>query len=130
MGRIFLVVQNPGYRAILAVIIEHQSQHMFQIVGAASWDTGALEAIAATQPDVIVVVVGLDVGTELRRLAQLRVLAPAGQFLVIDTCGEVISWPAQSWAPLDALLRSEQLATELVPAISRLLSRETHPQCR
>lgn len=127
MGRVFLVVQNSGYRRNLAMMIQHQGQGRRQIVGGASWDAGTPETVRAADPDVVVVVVGLEVGAELRRLAQLRAVAPACKLLIIDTLGEVCRWQACGWATADVLLVAERLISDLVPALCRLVGQKPAP---
>ncbi|NTU79324.1 MAG: response regulator transcription factor [Chloroflexales bacterium] len=122
MGRIFLVAHHPGFRVALAVTIQNQSRQKLRIVGMAGWANGELGAIGTVQPDVVVLVVGLEAGSELRRLSQLRALAPGCQILVVDTLGEACTWQIRGWDAADALLHSEQLATELVPALCRLVA--------
>ncbi len=122
IGRVFLVVHHPGFRAALAVTIQNQSQHRLRVVGTGGWTTCELRAIGSAQPDVVVLVLGFETGAELRLLGHLRALAPGCRVLVVDTLGGASTWQAHGWDTADALLCPEQLATGLVPAICRLVA--------
>jgi DNA-binding NarL/FixJ family response regulator len=121
MGRVYLVVHHPGFRDALAVTIQKQGQSRLLVVGGGGWTAGELGVIGLAQPDVIVLVLGVETGTELRLLTYLRALVPGCRMLVIDTLGGASTWQSYGWGMADALLRPEQLATGLVPAICRLL---------
>lgn len=120
MGRVFLVAHSPGFQNALARVIQTQSQYRLQIVGAIDWDAEIQGAISVTQPDVVVLVLGLEACAELQLLSQLRPHIPGCRILVIDTLGEVRAWQAEGWDLADALLCLEQLQTELAPELCRL----------
>jgi DNA-binding NarL/FixJ family response regulator len=122
MRQIFLVGHHPGFRVALARTIQDQSQHTLSVVGHAGWDPGALAGISLAQPDVVILVVGFATSSALGVVSEIRRLAPACRVLVIDALGDAAIWPAGGWGLADALLRSEQLATELVPTICRLVA--------
>lgn len=122
MGRIFLVARHPHLRDAMTLLIQTQSQHALRVVGSVSWDAETLAALAAAQPDVLVLTVGLDAGDELRLVAAMRAQAPDCRLLIVDTLGDASDWQTGGWGQADALLRTEQLAQELVPAIRRLLA--------
>ena len=124
MRRVFLVGHHPGFRAALARTIQDQSQHTLSVVGDSGWDQGALDAIKIAQPDVVILVVGFAASRELVVVATIRRLVPACQVLVIDALGDATAWPAGDWGQADALLRSEQLATEMVPTIRHLVAQQ------
>lgn len=122
LGRIFLVGHYPDFQMALTALIQTQSQGRLQVVGAAGWDPAAFGAIASAHPDVIVPILGLEVGAELKLLAQLRAHAPPCRILGIDTLGTASIWQTPGWEAVDERLCFEQVATELVPAIWRLLA--------
>lgn len=132
MGRIFLIARHPNLREALTLAIETQSRNALRVVGSASWDEQQFSALAPTTPDVIVLIVGIDAGSELRSLERLRALAPGSKLLIVDTLGDVSDWRANGLAQADALIHSEHLATELVPAITRLLAQRgaANPETR
>ncbi|NTU79663.1 MAG: hypothetical protein HGA45_09700 [Chloroflexales bacterium] len=122
MGRVLLVAHCPGFQNALAGVIQTQSQHQLQLVGAMAWDADIAGAISSLQPEVVVLVLGLEVCTELQLLSQIRPHIPGCRFLVIDTLGEVRAWQAESWDLGDALLCLEQLQVELVPTLCQLVA--------
>jgi DNA-binding NarL/FixJ family response regulator len=122
IGRVYLVVHHPGFRDALAVTIQKQGQPGLLVVGGGGWAVGELRAIGLAQPDVIVLVLGVETGTELRLLTYLRALAPGCRMLVVDTLGGASIWQSHGWGMADALLYPEQLATGLVPAICLLVA--------
>jgi DNA-binding NarL/FixJ family response regulator len=122
MRQVFLVGNHPGFRVALARTIQDQSKQALNVVGHASWGPGTLALISRAQPDVIILVVGFATSSELGVVTEIRRLVPACRVLVIDALGDAAIWPAGGWSQADALLRSDQLATELVPTICRLVA--------
>lgn len=120
MGSVFLVAHQRGLLAALARAIQDQGDDAISVVGATSWEPGELAAIGAARPDVVVLATGFAAGDELRAIAEIRRLAPGCRVLVADTLGDANACEGGGWGQADALLRSEQLATELVPLIRRL----------
>ncbi len=125
MKRIFLVGHHPGFRAALARTIQDQSQRTLSIVGDSGWGVDVLDAIRVAQPDVVILVVGFAASHELGIVSAIRRLAPACLVIVIDTLGGASLWPTGDWGQADALLRSEQLATVLVPSIRQLVAQRS-----
>ncbi len=125
MRRIFLVGHHPGFRAALARTIQDQSQRTLGVVGDSIWGSDALDTIKIAQPHVVILVVGFASSRELGIVAAIHRLAPACQVLVIDALGDASLCPASGWSQADALLRSEQLSTELVPTIRQLVAQRS-----
>ena len=125
MRRIFLVGHHPGFRAALARTIQDQSQRTLGVVGDSIWGSDTLDTIKIVRPHVVILVVGFAASRELGIVASIHRLAPACQVLVIDALGDASLWPAGGWSQADALLRSEQLATELVPTIRQLVAQRS-----
>jgi two-component system response regulator DesR len=127
MGRILLVAHHPKLRDALAMTITAQSRRALDVAAALSWEEATPAAVEAARPDVIVLIAGLDAGSELRALEPIRAAAPGCRLLVVDTLGDASDWQAGAWGQADALLHSEQLATDLVPAIQRLIAQIDAP---
>ncbi|NTW01921.1 MAG: response regulator transcription factor [Oscillochloris sp.] len=124
-GRIFLVARHPNLRSALTLMIKAQSRCDLSVVGATGWGAEDLITIRATQPDVVVLIVGIEASSELRAIAQIRNLAPDCRVLVVDTLGETGIWPISGWASADALLCTKQLATDMIPTICQLLTQSS-----
>lgn len=122
MGRVLFVAHSPGLRDVLAGMIQKQSEHRLQTVGAIDWGAEISEAMSATQPDVVVLVLGLEAFAELQLLSRLRPHLSGCRVLVIDTLGEVRAWQAEGWDIGDALLCLDQLQAELAPTLYRLVA--------
>lgn len=121
-GRIFLVVQHPEVQAALRLIIAQQSGATLDVVGITRGSACDLTALGQGQPDVVVLVVGLEVTRELHLVVPIRHIAPGCRILLVDTLGEARTWQATGWDTVDALLCTEHLATALVPTLYRLVA--------
>jgi DNA-binding NarL/FixJ family response regulator len=122
MGRVFLLAHHPDLREALSLIIQQQSGQTIQVIEGTCEEPDRLAALKQAQPDVIVLVMGTEVSRGLRFATSIRSHAPGCQVLVVDTLGEGSVWQAAGWDGADALLVSEQLETELVPTIRRLVA--------
>lgn len=127
MRRIFLVASHPNLRDALAMTIQSQSRHTLHVVGSSCWDAREIAAIGRVQPDVVVLIVGIEAGSELRAVARIRTLAPGCRILIVNTLGDFAVWQSGAWGSADALLDSDQLATGLVPMIRRLVAQRDAP---
>jgi hypothetical protein len=109
-------------QAALHLIIAQQSGETLDVVGGTGGATCELDCIGQAQPDVVVLVVGLEVSRELHLVAPIRRLALGCRVLLVDTLGEARTWQATGWDTVDALLCTEHLATALVPTLHQLVA--------
>jgi DNA-binding NarL/FixJ family response regulator len=122
MGRVFLVAQSSGLRAAMSQTIHDQGAGSLHIIGEAGSDSAELAMLQVARPDVVVLVLGFEPVSELGSMQEIHHLAPGSRIVVVDTLGDAQIWFGNGWARVDALLRSEQLATELVPTLRRLVA--------
>jgi DNA-binding NarL/FixJ family response regulator len=122
MSRIFLIAHHPHLRDILTLAIATQASRDLQVVGSSGWEAHIFTEIAQLQPDVIVVIAGIEASKEVRSLSSLRNLVPEAQLVIVDTLGEAQHWQSNAWQHADALLHSDELATTFVTTIERLLA--------
>lgn len=127
MGRILLIATQPELRAALTLLIQQQSGRSFCVEEASCVDAARIAASRLTPPDIVVLVAGIAISRDLRPVASIRTLIPSCPVVVVDTLGLASTWYATGWDDVDALLRSDQLATELVPTICRLVAPRDSP---
>jgi DNA-binding NarL/FixJ family response regulator len=122
MWRVFLMGQQPRLRASLAQTIEDQGEGTLQIVGETCGEPDDLEALRSAKPHVVVLVLGFEPSHGLWAIPAIRRTCPGCRVVGIDTLGGALGVSLAPWGQADLLLRTEQLATELVPAIRRLVA--------
>jgi DNA-binding NarL/FixJ family response regulator len=86
MNRILLADSNPTLRSALALLLETRLDT--QIVGQVSSMESLLCEAAATQPDIIIVGLGLPGEPFQERIATLRQKAPRASVLIACACPE------------------------------------------
>jgi DNA-binding NarL/FixJ family response regulator len=86
MNRILLADPNPTLRSALALLLETRLDA--QIVGQVSSMESLLCEAAATQPDIIIIGLGLPGEPSQERIATLRQKAPRASVLIACACPE------------------------------------------
>lgn len=119
MTTICILAAHQHLRDALTFNIQTQGQNRFVVVGQTGNTTEDLFRCVATHPTIVVVTIGIETGQDLRRLASIRQHSPNSRVVAVDTVGNAAGWPG-GWPEADAVLRTEQLAAELVPTLVRL----------
>jgi DNA-binding NarL/FixJ family response regulator len=89
MNRILLADSNPTLRSALALLLETRLDA--QVVGQVSSMESLLCEAAATQPDIIIIGLGLPGEPARERIAVLRTIAPRANILIASACPEKVT---------------------------------------
>lgn len=119
MTTICILAAHQHLRDALTFNIQTQGQNRFLVVGQTGNTTEDLFRCVATNPVIVIMTIGIETGQDLRRLTRIRQHSPHSRVVAVDTVGNAAGWPG-GWPEADAVLRTEQLAAELVPTLIRL----------
>jgi DNA-binding NarL/FixJ family response regulator len=122
--RVLLVDDAPEVRRLISVIIS-VSDSDWQVVGEAENGAGAIAAARDTRPDLVLLDIAMPVMDGIEALPEIRAAVPKACIVMLTGFADRTLADTARQAGANGYLEKDDLVTNLVPAVERILAAAT-----